>query len=207
MHCKILFSLHTFSNRCMFYMTYRTPTIIVVIWSCLRTMMALTLRRFFFLIALQRSADKVVGGKDPWSHHFKGPALQMEWIPVFPLFQKNPQQIYFRHHFIMTKHFLSYKNRPIWACLNIFRLNRVRVAILFGYDFLCNYLPFSKGLMNFGCLEPSQKMLDFWIYLLVKRRLTEFIRVPPYEFLVFLRNFIFLPKQANFLGLTPNQPF
>ena len=161
----------------------------------------------FLLIALQTSADEVVGGKDPWSHHFKGPALQMEWIPVFPLFQKNPQQIYFRHHFIMTKHFLSYKNRPIWACLNIFRLNRVRVAILFGNDFLCNYLPFSKGLMNFGCLEPSQKMLDFWIFLLVKRRLTEFIRVPPYEFLVFLRNFIFLPKQANFLGLTPNQPF
>ena len=88
-----------FSNRCMFYMTYRTPTIIVVIWSCLRTMMTLTLRRFFLLIALQRSADEVVGSKEPWSHHFKGPALQMEWIQVFPQFQKNPQQIYFWHHY------------------------------------------------------------------------------------------------------------
>ena len=94
-----------FSEKCMFYMTYRTSTAIVVIWSCLRTMMALTLRRFFLLIALQRSADEVVGSKEPWSHHFKGPALQMEWIQVFPQFQKNPQQIYFWHHCIMTKHF------------------------------------------------------------------------------------------------------
>ena len=41
MHCKMLFPIHVvlFPNGCMFYMTYRTPTAIVVIWSCLMTMM------------------------------------------------------------------------------------------------------------------------------------------------------------------------
>ena len=44
--------------------------------------------------------------------------------------------------------------------------------------------------MKFGCLEPSKIMFDFWNVLLVERHLTQFVRVPPYEILVFLTNLI-----------------
>ena len=47
------------------------------------------------------------------------------------------------------------------APINIFGLNGVRVPILFGNDFLWNDSPYSKGFMNFGCLEPSKIMFDF----------------------------------------------
>ena len=48
----------------------------------------------------------------------------------------------------------------------------------------------SKGFMKFGCLEPSIIMFDFWNVLLVETRLTQFVRVPPYEFSAFLTNII-----------------
>ena len=35
------------------------------------------------------------------------------------------------------------------------------VPIHFGIDLLWNGLPFSKGIRNFGCLEPSKIMFDF----------------------------------------------
>ena len=38
------------------------------------------------------------------------------------------------------------------APLNIFGLGGVRVPNLFGYDLLRNDLPYSRGLMKFGCL-------------------------------------------------------
>ena len=51
--------------------------------------------------------------------------------------------------------------------------------------------------MNFGCLEPSKIMFDFWIFLYVERRLTQFA----FEILVFLTNFIFFSgKRDNFMG-------
>ena len=56
-----------------------------------------------------------------------------------------------------------------------------------------NNWPYLKGLMNFRCLEPSKIMLDFWIFLLVERHFTQFVRVPPW---VFLRNF-FRPFNEN----------
>ena len=60
-----------------------------------------------------------------------------------------------------------------------------------GYDLLWNDLPHSKGFMKFGYLEPSKIMFDFRNVLLVERRLTQFVRNPPYEISVFLTNFIF----------------
>ena len=51
----------------------------------------------------------------------------------------------------------------------------------FRNDLPRNDLPYSKGFMKFGCPEPSKKMFDFWNFCLSKRRLTRFVRVPPYE--------------------------
>ena len=63
--------------------------------------------------------------------------------------------------------------------------------------------PYSKGFMNFGCLEPSKKVLDFWNFLLVDKRLTQFVSVPPYEILVLLTNFIFFsPKRGYSLYMS-----
>ena len=45
--------------------------------------------------------------------------------------------------------------------LNIFGLGRVRVPILFGNDLPGSDLPYTKGFMKFGCLEPSKKNFDF----------------------------------------------
>ena len=45
--------------------------------------------------------------------------------------------------------------------------------------------------MSSRCLKPSKIMLDFRIFMSVKRHLTQFVRVPPYEILVFLINFLF----------------
>ena len=78
--------------------------------------------------------------------------------------------------------------------LNILGLGGVRVPILFGNDLLWNDLPYSKGFMKFGCLEPSKIMFDFRNVLLVERCLTQFVRVPPYDILVFLKNFIFFAE-------------
>ena len=50
--------------------------------------------------------------------------------------------------------------------------------------------------MKFGYLEPSKIMFDFWNVLLVERRLTQFVRVPPYEISVVLTNFIFFRWNA-----------
>ena len=77
----------------------------------------------------------------------------------------------------------------------------VRVPILFGYDLLWNDLPYSKGFMKFGCLESSKIMFGFRIFFLVARRLAQFVRVPPYEILVFLMNIIlFFAEIDKFLG-------
>ena len=40
-------------------------------------------------------------------------------------------------------------------------LSGVKVPILFGNDLLWNDLPYSKGLLNFGCPEPFKIMFDF----------------------------------------------
>ena len=45
--------------------------------------------------------------------------------------------------------------------LNIFWLGGVRVPILVANDLPGHDLPYSKGFMKFGCLEPSKKMFDF----------------------------------------------
>ena len=74
---------------------------------------------------------------------------------------------------------------------NIFGLGRVRVPILFGNYLPRSYLPYTKGFMKFGCPEPSKKVFDFWNFCSSKRRLTRFVRVPPYEILVFPTNLIF----------------
>ena len=71
-----------------------------------------------------------------------------------------------QHLYINSKH--SSVN-PIWPgsfwCirdpLNIFGLGGVRVPNPFGYDLLWNDFPYSRGLMKFGCLEPSKIMFDF----------------------------------------------
>ena len=83
--------------------------------------------------------------------------------------------------------------------LNILKLGGVRVPILFGNDLLWNNIPYSKGYMKFGRLEPSKIIFEFCV-LLVKRCLTQFVRAPPYEILVFLMNFIFSVKRDNFMG-------
>ena len=75
--------------------------------------------------------------------------------------------------------------------LNIFGLGGVRVPILFGNYFPRSDLPYSKGFMKLACPEPSKKMFDFWNFCSSQRRLTRFVRVPHYEILVFLMNFIF----------------
>ena len=85
--------------------------------------------------------------------------------------------------------------------LNIFGLGRVRVPILFGNYLPRSYLPYTKGFMKFGCPEPSKKVFDFRNFCSSKRRLTRFVRVPPYEILVFPTNFIFFSrKRDNFTG-------
>ena len=83
--------------------------------------------------------------------------------------------------------------------LNIFGLGRVRVPILFGNDLPRSDLPYTKGFMKFGCPEPSKKVFDFWNFCSSKWRLTRFVRVPPYEILVFPTNFIFF--QGNEITL------
>ena len=40
-------------------------------------------------------------------------------------------------------------------------LGGVRVPILFGNGLLLNDLPYSKGFIKFGCLEPSKVMFEF----------------------------------------------
>ena len=77
---------------------------------------------------------------------------------------------------------------------NIFRFCGVEVPILFGNDLLWNGLPYWKGFMKSGCLEPSKIMFDFWNVLLVERRLTQFVWVPPYKISVILTNFIFFAE-------------
>ena len=57
--------------------------------------------------------------------------------------------------------------------------------------------------MKLGCLEASKIMFDFWIFLLLARLLAQFVRVPPYEILVFLTVFIFSPKRDNFMVKRP----
>ena len=69
-----------------------------------------------------------------------------------------------------------------------FGLGGVRVPIIFGNDLLWNDLPYLKGFVKVGCLEPSKE-----------RRLTQFLGVPSHEILVFLRNFIYLAKQGSFI--------
>ena len=77
-----------------------------------------------------------------------------------------------------------------WPPLNIFGFGRIRVPILFGNYFPRSDLPYTKGFMKFGCPEPSKKVFDFWNFCSSKRRLTRFVRVPPYEILIFPTNFI-----------------
>ena len=84
--------------------------------------------------------------------------------------------------------------------LNIFGLGRVRVPILFGNYFPRSDLPYTKGFMKFGCPEPSKKVFDFRNFCSSKRRLTRFVRVPPYGIWVFPTNFIFF-SQGNEITL------
>ena len=62
--------------------------------------------------------------------------------------------------------------------LNILGLDGVRVQILYGNDFLLNYLPHSKGFMKIGCLEPSKKCLTFETFDWSEPRLTQFVSAP-----------------------------
>ena len=77
-------------------------------------------------------------------------------------------------------------------------LGGVRVPILFGNNLLWNDLPHSKW-YKFGCLEPSKIIFDFWNVLLVKRHLTKFVSVPPYEILVFLISIILFQRNERIL--------
>ena len=94
---------------------------------------------------------------------------------------------------------IRYQGGAHCAPLNIFGLGRVRVPILFGNYFPRSDLPYTKGFMKFGCPEPSKKVFDFWNFCSSKRRLTRFVRVPPYEIWVFPTNFIFF--QGNEITL------
>ena len=89
---------------------------------------------------------------------------------------------------------IRYRGGHIVPPLNIFGLGRVRVPILFGNYLPRSYLPYTKGFMKFGCPEPSKKVFDFRNFCSSKRRLTRFVRVPPYEILVFPTNFIFFQR-------------
>ena len=83
---------------------------------------------------------------------------------------------------------------PTYLSISRNRLGGVRFSNLFGNDLLWNDLPYSKGCMMFGCLEPSKIMFDILIFLYVQRRLTQFLKVLSYEILVFLTNFISFGK-------------
>ena len=48
--------------------------------------------------------------------------------------------------------------------LNILGLGGVRASILFVNDLLWDDVPFSKGFMKFGCLEPPKKCFIFEIF-------------------------------------------
>ena len=65
--------------------------------------------------------------------------------------------------------------------LDIFGLGGFRAPILFGNALLWNDLPFSKGSTKFGYPEHSKIMFDIRNVLLVERRLTQSVRVPPYK--------------------------
>ena len=84
-------------------------------------------------------------------------------------------------------HWLSENSKSI--CLT--QLGGVRVPILFGNDLRRSDLPYTKGFMKLGCPEPSKNVFDFWNFCSSKRRLTRFVRVPPYGIWVFPTNFIF----------------
>ena len=75
--------------------------------------------------------------------------------------------------------------------LSILGLGGVRVPILFGNDLPMNDWPYSKGFMKFGCLEPSKSMFDFWIFLLIERRLSKFVRAPLMKFQYFWQTIFF----------------
>ena len=47
--------------------------------------------------------------------------------------------------------------------------------------------------------NPPQKWLTFIIFHWSERLLTQFVRIPPYEILVFLPSFIFSAKRDNFM--------
>ena len=72
----------------------------------------------------------------------------------------------------------------------------------FGNDLAESDFPFSKGFMKFGCLEPSKKLSD--LKLLMSKRgiwhLTQFVRVRPYEILLFPTNFLFFANEITLLG-------
>ena len=72
-----------------------------------------------------------------------------------------------------------------------FGVGWVRVPILFGNDLPMNDWPYSKGFMKFGCLEPSKSMFDFWIFLLIERRLSKFVRAPLMKFQYFWQTIFF----------------
>ena len=94
---------------------------------------------------------------------------------------------------------IRYRGGHIVPPLNIFGLGRVRVPILFGNYFPRSDLPYTKGFMKFGCPQPSKTVFDFWNFCSSKRRLTRFVRVPPYGIWVFPTNFIFF--QGNKITL------
>ena len=85
-------------------------------------------------------------------------------------------------------------------------LGGVWVPTLVGNDLPRHNLSYLKGLMKFGCQEPSKKMFDFWNFCLSKRRLTWFIRASPYKILVFVRIF-FLHKTRILNGVKNVLPF
>ena len=80
------------------------------------------------------------------------------------------------------------------------------IGFQFFLEMTCSRMIYHiKRFMMFRCLEPSKIMFDFWNLLMVGRRLTQFVRVPPYEILVFLTNFIFFAEtRLKVYGPFPN---
>ena len=78
-----------------------------------------------------------------------------------------------------------------------------RVPILFGNDLPRKDLPYSWSL---DAQKPKKKF-NFWNFCLSKRRLTQFVWVPPYEIMVLPMNFLFFSETRLLYGVIRVLPF